>query len=157
MAFRHGVYKQEVPTSVIAPSQSESGLPVIIGTAPVFMADSTCINKPVLVHTYEEAVKVFGYSENWKDWTLCEFMYSQFVLYGQSPCVLVNVFDPARHKEEVSGAEYASLNGSVNLGQNIIQADSQSLYYDDEGNAHIASTGSVTISRITKAKPSLVT
>lgn len=157
MSFRHGVYKSEVPTSVIAPSQGESGLPVIVGTAPVFMGDSTCVNKPMLVYTYEEAVKIFGYSDNWAEWTLCEFMYSQFVLYGQAPCVLVNVFDPAKHKEEVSGAQYASLNGSVNLGQDVISADNQTLYYDDSGNAHIASKDPVTITKIIKAKPSAVT
>ena len=157
MSYRHGVYKQEVPTSVIAPSQGESGLPVIVGTAPVFMGDSTCVNRPVLVHTFEEAVSIFGYSTDWESWTLSEFMYSQFVLYGQAPAVLVNVFDPAKHKETVSGAEYASLNGSVNLGQNVMQADSQTLYYDDDGNAHIASTGTVNITTITKAKPSAVT
>ena len=157
MAFRHGVYKSEVPTSVIAPSQGEAGLPVIVGTAPVFMGDSACVNKPVLVYTYEEAVKIFGYSDNWAEWTLCEFMYSQFVLYGQAPCVLVNVFDPAKHKEEVSGAQYASLNGSVNLGQDVISADSQTLYYDDSGNAHIAGKDPVTITKIIKAKPSAVT
>ena len=157
MSFRHGVYKSEVPTSVIAPSQGEAGLPVIVGTAPVFMGDSACVNKPVLVYTYEEAVKIFGYSDNWAEWTLCEFMYSQFVLYGQAPCVLVNVFDPAKHKEEVSGAQYASLNGSVNLGQDVISADSQTLYYDDSGNAHIAGKDPVTITKIIKAKPSAVT
>ncbi len=157
MAFRHGVYKSEVPTSIIAPAQGESGLPVFVGTAPVFMGDSSCVNVPKLVYTYEEAVSIFGYSDNWEDWTLCEAMYSQFVLYGQSPCVLVNVFDPSRHKEQTAGAEYASLNGSVNLGQNVIAADSQTLYYDDTGNAHIAAAQSVTISKITKAKPSTVT
>ncbi len=156
MAFRHGVYKSEVPTSVVAPSQSTSGLPVFIGTAPVFMADSSCVNTPRLVYTYEEAVSIFGYSSDWDSWTLCEAMYSQFVLYGQAPCVLVNVFDPAVHKEETSGAEYASLNGSVNLGQNVMKADTQTLYYDDEGNAHISASQPVTISRITKAKPSAV-
>ena len=35
MAFRHGVYKQEVPTGIVPPAPSEAGLPVIIGTAPI--------------------------------------------------------------------------------------------------------------------------
>lgn len=157
MAFRHGVYKREVPTSIVAPSQGEAGLPVIVGTAPVFMGDPSCVNVPKLVYTYEEAISIFGYSDNWEEWTLCEFIYSQFALYGQAPCVLVNVFDPSKHKQEVSGAEYASLNGSVNLGQNVISADSQTLYYDDEGNAHISTTQSVTITKIIKANPSAVT
>lgn len=159
MAFRHGVYKQEVPTSVVAPSQGESGLPVIVGTAPVFMGDSTCVNKPVLVYTFEEAVSIFGYSTDWESWTLCEFMYSQFVLYGQAPAVLVNVFDPSRHMVEMmdhAGVEYISLNGSVNLGQNVMKADDYELYYDDEGNAHIASAEPVTVKEMKKAKPNIV-
>ena len=81
MAFRHGVYKSEVPTSIVAPSQGYAGLPVIVGTAPVFMGDITCVNIPKLVYTYEEAVEIFGYSDDWDSWTLCEFMYSQFALY----------------------------------------------------------------------------
>ena len=97
MTFRHGVYKSEVPTSILAPTQSEGGLPVIIGTAPVQTADPSCVNKPVLCYTYEEAVETFGYSDDWENYTLCEFMYSQFVLYGQAPCVLVNVYDPNKH------------------------------------------------------------
>ncbi|MBQ7215234.1 MAG: phage tail sheath family protein [Synergistaceae bacterium] len=157
MAFRHGVYKSEVPTSIISPSQGYAGLPFIVGTAPVFMGDRTCVNKTKLVYTYEEAVSIFGYSDDWESWTLCEFIYAYFALYNRSPAVLVNVFDPAKHKEEVSGAEYTSSSGSINLGQNVISADNQTLYYDDEGNARISSSGTVNISRIVKAKPSLVT
>ena len=97
MAFRHGVYKSEVPTSITAPAQGESGLPVIVGTAPVHTADPSCVNKPVLCYTYEEAVETFGYSDDWANYTLCEFMYSQFVLFGESPCVLINVYDPSKH------------------------------------------------------------
>ena len=99
MAFRHGVYKSEVATSIVAPTQGYAGLPVIVGTAPVFMGDISCVNVPKLVYTYEEAVSIFGYSNDWENWTLCEFMYSQFVLYGQAPCVLINVFDPTKHSE----------------------------------------------------------
>ncbi len=126
MAFRHGVYKSEVPTSIIAPAQGESGLPVVIGTAPVFMGDISCVNKPVLVHTYEEAVKIFGYSDDWESWTLCEFMYSQFALYGQSPCVLINVFDP--HKHVVNGGqelEYPDAAGYADCGKWAMVYNSQ--------------------------------
>ena len=30
MAYRHGVYKSEVPTSIISPVKTEAGLPVIV-------------------------------------------------------------------------------------------------------------------------------
>ena len=162
MAFRHGVYKSEVPTSIIAPAQSESGLPVIVGTAPVFMGDKSCVNKPQLVYTYEEAVKIFGYSDDWTNYTLSEFIYSQFALFGQAPCVLINVFDPAKHKEVITadgeGTQYLAVDGRVSLGKDIISADDYELLYDDEGNAYVStSSASIKVKTLTKAKPGNVT
>ncbi len=166
MAFRHGVYTEEAPTSLISPVQGESDLPVIIGTAPIHLAaDDEAIknvNKPQLVYSYDEAVKFFGFSRDWEKYTLCEFIYSQFVLYGMSPCVLINVLDPSKHNETVSGRQYAIADGEVNLGADVIISGGQfeaasldidedidsgatktiyrrdvdySLVYDDEGNA----------------------
>ena len=110
MAFRHGVYTQEVPTSLISPVQSEAGLPVIVGTAPIHLASSdealTNINKPQLIYSYAEAVAQFGFSRDWEKYTLCEFIYSQFALYGMTPCVLINVLDPSKHKEKITAREY---------------------------------------------------
>ena len=101
MAFKHGVYTQEVPTSIISPTQTEAGLPVIFGTAPIHLASDenalSNINKPQLCYSYSEAVSLFGFSRDWEKYTLCEFIYSQFALYGMSPCVLVNVLDPSKH------------------------------------------------------------
>ena len=51
MAFRHGVYKSEVPTSLVAPAQSEAGLPVIVGTAAVWLGDPNNVNIPKLCYT----------------------------------------------------------------------------------------------------------
>ena len=162
MAFRHGVYKSEVPTSIIAPAQGEAGLPVIIGTAPVYMGDSECVNIPKLVYTYEEAVKIFGYSNDWANYTLSEFIYSQFALFGQAPCVLINVFDPAKHKQVITnsgdGETYLAADGRVNLGKDIISADNYELLYDDEGNAYVStSEASIKVKTLTKAKPGDVT
>lgn len=109
MAFKHGVYKSEVPTSVVAPAQGYASLPFIVGTAPVQLADRTNVNRLELCYTYEEAVEKFGYSEDWNSYTLSEFMYVYFVLYGCSPCVLVNVYDPAKH-------DSPKMNSSVLIG-----------------------------------------
>lgn len=95
---RHGVYISQRDTSVSTPVLAESGLPFVVGTAPVQLAEQPKINVPVLCYTWEEAVKAFGYSDDWEKYTLCEMMYSHFRLYGVSPVVLVNVFDPERHK-----------------------------------------------------------
>ena len=178
MAFKHGVYKQEVPTSLIPVVQMEAGLPVIVGTAPVFMKDSQNVNKPVLCYSYDEAVNAFGYSSDWENYTLCEFIYSQFALYGAAPCVLINVLDINTHKEVKALANYTIEDKKINLGQNVIISagltfesgtnyalnEDYTLSYDSDGNAilNIISTGkmkslaSVKIS-FTAAKPESVT
>ena len=177
MAFKHGVYKSEVPTSLVSPVQGEAGLPVVVGCAPVYMGDITNVNKPVLCYTYSEAVSALGFvHEDWENWTLCEFMYSQFALFGQSPCVLINVFDPARHKKNITDEVYEVIDGEINLGEGVIKTGAISFKdsegkaitnlkydfnYDDEGNAilSITSTGYPTSLKISyvKADPSQVT
>ena len=78
------------------------------------------INAPKLVYTYAEAVNYFGYSDDWEKYTLCEFVYSQFALYGMSPCVLINVLDPSKHKENITEKEYTITNAEINLGTEIL-------------------------------------
>ena len=82
--MNHGVYISEIESGIIAPSEGYAGLPVIVGTSA-----KGPVNEPVLVHTYAEAVEQFGYSDDWSANTISEFIYSQFVLYSQSPCVII--------------------------------------------------------------------
>ena len=127
MAYRHGVYKSEVPTGLVPPAPSETGLPVIVGTAPLHLGSDeealTNVNKPKLVYNYAEAVAQFGYSDDWEKYTLSEFIYSQFALFAMSPCVLINVLDPTKHKETVPPALYTIKEGEVDLGQDVILAN----------------------------------
>lgn len=112
MAYRHGVYISEVPTSIVPPVDTETGLPVVFGTAPINLAsDPASVNTPTLCYTYAEAVAAFGYSDDWKNYTLCEFLKSHFALFAVSPVVLVNVLDPATHKTNVASQTVAMTNG----------------------------------------------
>lgn len=169
MAFRHGVYKSEVPTSLISPVEGLAGLPVVIGTAPVYMAEAGNVNKPVLCYSYSEAVQALGYVRDWENYTLCEFMYSHFALYAQSPCVLINVFDPAKHKEAVSSKEYEVVGGEVKLGADVIISAGISVSasgvdyeanYDDNGEAILTLRGNNIPGKVrvsfTKARPDQV-
>lgn len=108
MAFRHGVRSSETPTSVMSPVEATAGLQVVIGTAPLNLAKTTeYINKPLLAYQFDEAVNALGYSENWKDYTLCEVMDTAFRLYKIAPVVFINVLDPKKHKSE--GNEVVSI------------------------------------------------
>ena len=79
MAYKHGVYTSEVPTSVVPAVNTAAGLPVVFGTAPVHLASERAqSNKPILCYSYAEAVQQLGYSKDWAKYTLCEVMSSQF-------------------------------------------------------------------------------
>lgn len=105
MTFRHGVYVEEQGTSVLAPTEATSGIPFVTGTAPVHLASAAApANTPVLANTYAEAVAALGYSDDWSKYTLCEAMYTHFVLYGMSPMILVNVLDPTNEEHTTAVA-----------------------------------------------------
>ena len=57
MAISHGFNKTEAATSVTAPVTVNSGLQIVVGTAPVNMLDDpeAAVNTPLLVNTFKEA------------------------------------------------------------------------------------------------------
>lgn len=98
MAYKHGIYTQEVATSLTPATETSAGLIVAFGTAPIHLAtDSAGANKPVLCYDYKEAVAAFGYSDDFDKYTLCEVMQSAFTLFNVAPIVFVNVLDPEKH------------------------------------------------------------
>ena len=101
MAFRHGAYGSESPTSLLTPTSIDSGLVVAFGTAPVHLAKNPAkANKPVLCYQYKEYVENFGYTGDFSSFTLDEVAKSQFVLFGMAPAVFVNVLNPEKHFNE---------------------------------------------------------
>ena len=58
---------------------------------------------------------LWGYSDDWEKYTICEAIYSQFKLYGVAPVVFVNVLDPAKHKKSVAEQNYPVADGKVLL------------------------------------------
>ena len=64
MAISHGFNKTEAATSVTAPVTVNSGLQIVVGTAPVNMLDDpeAAVNTPMLVNTFKEAAAAVGYS-----------------------------------------------------------------------------------------------
>lgn len=121
MAYRHGVYVSEVPTSILPPVTSTAGLPVVFGTAPINMAENMdeVINKPVLAYSYPEAVKKLGFApaneDGHFDFTLCEFMRSHFGLFTVAPVVFINVLNPQEHTEQVTAESVTLVLGKAEL------------------------------------------
>ncbi len=105
MAYFHGIRTKQIETSISTPVTAGSGIAFIVGTSPV-QAVNGQVNEPIMANSYAEAVKKLGYNDNWDNYTLCEAIYSQFVLYGVSPVVFVNVLDPRKHKKTVEETTY---------------------------------------------------
>lgn len=150
MAYKHGVYVSEVPTSIVPAVNTTAGLPVVFGTAPVHLAtDRAAANRPVLCYSYAEAVQQLGFSKDWTKYTLCEVMYSQFALYNRGPVVFVNVLDPKTHKKSVTDKsvdiadKVATLDAPVLLdtlkikasavGSVLVAGKDYEAAYDDDG------------------------
>ena len=61
MAYKHGIYPSEIPTSLRPMVNVDSGVVVAVGTAPAHLAAEPAeANRPILCYTYAEAVKQFG-------------------------------------------------------------------------------------------------
>lgn len=53
MAYRHGVYVNEMESSQVAPASATAGLQVVVGTAPVHLLEDpeAAVNTPLLVQS----------------------------------------------------------------------------------------------------------
>ena len=114
IGYEHGITSEQIETSVSTPRTAGSGIAFVVGTAPAHTVGGT-VNAPIMALNYKEAVTALGYSENWKNYTLCEVMYSILNLYGASPVFFVNVLDPEKHKKAVEAADYEIIDRKASL------------------------------------------
>lgn len=175
----HGVYATQQATSVSTPVVAESGVPFVVGTAPVQSAASPAKSGiPVLCTSWQEAVEKLGYSDDWETYTLCESMYAHFKLYGCQPVIYCNVLDITANTEDVAAASFAVSAHKVQLpfeairneklvvkqsssaDDALVEGTDYSCYYDSdsfvvellEGSAdYSASTLSIAYSKISTA------
>ncbi len=119
-SYKHGVYTQEQATSLVPMTETDSGLIVAFGTAPVHKGDVTAVNEPRLCYTLREAVAAFGYSDDWSKYTLCEVIRQHFTYYNMAPIVLVNVLDPTKHKKQITSKLDFSSNEVVIKGEVLL-------------------------------------
>lgn len=104
MAYRHRIGTSEMPTSLTVPVTSNAALRVVVGTAPVNLAKDPegAVNTPIVAYSFLEATEKLGYSEDFKNYTLCEIMDVSFRVFNVAPVILINVLDPAKHKKTLS-------------------------------------------------------
>lgn len=121
MTYKHGVFTSEQATGLIPMTETDAGLIVAFGTAPVHLAsDRAQDNTPVLCYTYKEAVAALGYSDDWEKYTLCEAIYTHFALYNMAPIVLVNCLSPKKHTKKKTSVEIKLTDGSAKIDDAVL-------------------------------------
>ena len=129
MAINHGVNTYKSETSFTTVRTAASGIPFFIGAWPCHQGKGF-VGKPQLVATYNEAVELGGYSDEWRTvdgapkWNLCQAVYSHFKLFAMSPAIFYNVYDPATHKTSVSAESHNVVDHVVTLPGDVIDNES---------------------------------
>ena len=104
MAYLHGAYGEITDSKVTNATQADV-VAAYIGIAPINLirryAERNLVNMPIKVANMSDAQSTLGYSENWKDFTLCEAFAEHFdnTVENVGPIYVVNVLDPATHKK----------------------------------------------------------
>ena len=142
-----GVRVREQATAVSIPVVADSGLPYVVGAAPVHMAEKPGkANRPVIATSWGEAVEKLGFSYDWKKYPICEVIYSHFQLFGQQPVIFYNVLDPKTMKKDVAAKEYEvddhkiilpldAIRDSITVsstGMELAEDEDYTLYYEQD-------------------------
>lgn len=137
--YNHGVRVVEEGTDTVVPVNS-SGLQVVVGTAPVNLAENPAavVNVPVVCMDLADAKKKLGFCDDFENFTLCQSMYANFVAYAVNPVVFINVLDPGKHRKDNEAKEYGVVNSQavvddltgilldsvkVKMGEEILEKD----------------------------------
>lgn len=117
--FFHGAKASKQATSVSTPVTAESGVHLIVGTAPAHMVGGK-VNEPVFASSYPEAVAAMGYSEDWGKYDICEEIYASFKLYSNGPIIMINVLDPKKHLTGEETEDMQLAGGVVDLPLEVV-------------------------------------
>lgn len=166
MAYNHGVRVLENPTSLTTPRQGTAGLQVIVGVAPVNLAEDPykATNRPMIAYSFPEASAAVGYCDNFKDYNICESVDASFRVLNIAPIILINVLDPKTHKKALEEQEVEVIEGQavvetfgvladtlkVKSGDREMKADTDYIVtFDDDGMAVITLVDATGINALT--------
>jgi hypothetical protein len=156
MAYKHGIYVSEVPSSVRAAVKSDAGIQAIIGTAPVNLLKDPyhAANIPMLFYTMAEAQNAIGYSTDFKAYTICGSLSASFEIANVSPVIVINVLDPnkAEHTDDVPENVVQVNDGTARLDtigllldKLVVKADDVTLESGTDYTAAFNDDGTVTL------------
>ncbi len=123
--LNHGINTYKSDTAFSAVKTAAVGIPLFIGACPCHMGEGYK-DVPVLATSFGEAEKKGGFSYEWRNddfspkWSLCQAMYSHFKLFGMSPAIFINVFDPSKHSKDAEETEYTVKDHCAALSADLI-------------------------------------
>lgn len=133
--YDHGVGVIENSTSLTTPVESSAGLQVIFGTAPIHLLKdpAAAVNKPILCYSFSECQLGLGYSDDFKDFSLCQSMDASFRVFTVAPVILVNVLDPRKESHTTANeeAEYPVAEGVVRYSKPFVLLNTLSVKNGD--------------------------
>ena len=129
----HGVYVSEQATSVSTPVVADSGIPFVIGAAPVQSAAGNLLLQgcPYSAPAGPRPSKSWAIPMTGRAIPLCEFVYSHFQLFGCQPMIACNLLDPSSMKETVQAADLSVEDHKVKLP--IAAIDNETLVVKEAG------------------------
>lgn len=132
----HGVYVDEQGTQVSKPRVTTTGIPFVVGIAPIHQLDdpASAVNVPILANTFAEAKSKLGYSEEFAKFTLCQSMFMNLSVRKVAPVIFVNVLDPSNvaHTNTITATSITITDGQGTLEQKYMLIDSNLVVKDDE-------------------------
>lgn len=166
MAYNHGVRVLENPTSLTTPRNGTAGLQVIIGVAPVNLAEDPygATNTPKLAYSFAEASAAVGYCDDFANYNICESIDASFRVLNIAPIVLINVLDPKTHRKALEEQTITVTEGqavvetfgvladtlTVKTGDRTMEVDADYLVtFDDDGMAVITLVDATGITELT--------
>ena len=104
----------------IAPQTGSAGFQVIVGVAPINLAEDpeAAVNTPVIAYSKTEAQRRMGYSSDFDSYTICQSISANGDLFNIAPYVMINVLDPKKHKKELSKKTVAVVAKTAHIAGN---------------------------------------
>ena len=111
--YKHGIYISEEATA-LKPMITVDAPTVVIGCAK-----KGPVSDPTLIHSMSEFEKTFGWSTDFKNYSLCEAADVFFNLYNVAPVIFINCLDATKHFKEKT-VEVTGLANPVKLSGTIL-------------------------------------
>lgn len=139
MNYKHGISIIEQATSLLTPVETTASLQVIVGTAPVNLLDNpyNATNKIMIAYNFAEACEKVGYSDDFKNYTLCQSIDACFRRFSIAPIVLINVLDPKKHCKENEAMVYQIQDGTVKIAIDGILRDTIEVKTEDGSKTYV--------------------